>query len=31
MNESITRAAGGVHGQMMDAARLQALAATATA
>ncbi|HTT06606.1 MAG TPA: 5-amino-6-(D-ribitylamino)uracil--L-tyrosine 4-hydroxyphenyl transferase CofH [Steroidobacteraceae bacterium] len=27
MNESITRAAGGVHGQEMNAARLQALAA----
>ena len=26
MNESITRAAGGVHGQLLDAARLQALA-----
>jgi len=26
MNESITRAAGGVHGQELDAARLQALA-----
>ena len=28
MNESITRAAGGVHGQELDAARLQALAAS---
>ncbi|HEX4049662.1 MAG TPA: 5-amino-6-(D-ribitylamino)uracil--L-tyrosine 4-hydroxyphenyl transferase CofH [Steroidobacteraceae bacterium] len=27
MNESITRAAGGVHGQLMDAAQLQGLAA----
>src|SRR6185437_2331313 len=27
MNESITRAAGGVHGQELDASRLQALAA----
>ena len=26
MNESITRAAGGVHGQLLDAAQLQALA-----
>jgi FO synthase len=26
MNESITRAAGGVHGQELDAAQLQALA-----
>ncbi len=26
MNESITRAAGGVHGQELDAAKLQALA-----
>ena len=26
MNESITRAAGGVHGQQLDAAQLQALA-----
>ena len=28
MNESITRAAGGVHGQELDASRLQALAAS---
>ncbi len=27
MNESITRAAGGVHGQELDAAQLQALRA----
>ena len=26
MNESITRAAGGVHGQLLDAAQLEALA-----
>jgi FO synthase len=28
MNESITRAAGGVHGQELDASKLQALAAS---
>ena len=28
MNESITRAAGGVHGQEFDAARIAALAAS---